>query len=286
MMSYTQPSVAINPFPSKGELVVLFAGEQHTEPYHLAGPQVLDYHLVHYVVSGKGRFRCLGKDYELGPGDHFFIYPGELVRYESDEIDPWHYRWIGFKGVMADQLLSLQDISPHSPTLHTKRSRNIATLFHNVYRVLHAGDAASDLRAEGYLRLLLAEWVKHNDAVPARSGSEHPTQHQVEHAIRWLNLQYSKPITIAEMAHSLGYHRTYLSKIFKQQTSLSPISYLQNIRMERAKVLLQERLTIEQIASSVGYQDALYFSRQFKKWCGTTPSEYRLQQPGRDYGCR
>lgn len=69
-------SAAINPVPGKGELVVLFSGNAHTGPLHQAGPQVLEYYLVHTVLSGKGSFRCLGKEYQLSKGDHFFIFPG------------------------------------------------------------------------------------------------------------------------------------------------------------------------------------------------------------------
>jgi AraC-like DNA-binding protein len=45
--------------------------------------------------------------------------------------------------------------------------------------------------------------------------------------------------------------------------------------MERAKLLLAGDLTIEQIASSVGFTDALYFSKQFRKWYGSSPTQYR-----------
>ncbi|UUZ80048.1 AraC family transcriptional regulator [Paenibacillus sp. P26] len=93
----------------------------------------------------------------------------------------------------------------------------------------------------------------------------------MEQAIRWLTLQYYQPISIEQMAQSLGYHRTHLSKMFKQHTGLSPMNFLLKIRMERAKLLLLEPLTIEQVASSVGFSDPLYFSKQFKKWYGRSP---------------
>jgi AraC-like DNA-binding protein len=278
-------SVAINPFPSKGELVVLFAGHEQTGPIHRVGPQVRDYYLVHCVVSGRGRFRCMGNEYELGPGELFFIFPGELVYYESDADDPWRYRWIGFHGSDAGRLLALLDLSPQRPTLRGGNERRNAAAFHAVERTLREADPGCDLRAEGCLRLLLGDWARSRAAVPARKQAEHPARHHVEQAVRWLNLQYSKPISIEEMARTLGYHRTYLSKIFKQFTGLPPMGYLLKVRMERAKQLLQEPLTVEQVASSVGYPDALYFSKQFKKWYGCTPSEFRAQQPGRQYEC-
>jgi AraC-like DNA-binding protein len=45
--------------------------------------------------------------------------------------------------------------------------------------------------------------------------------------------------------------------------------------MDKAKELLGGTLTIDQVSSSVGFNDALYFSKQFRKWSGMSPSEYR-----------
>ncbi|MNL58409.1 Arabinose operon regulatory protein [compost metagenome] len=77
------------------------------------------------------------------------------------------------------------------------------------------------------------------------------------------------------MAATLGYHRAHLSKAFKQKTGLSPKQYLLKMRLDKAKSLLTGTLTIDQVASSVGFNDALYFSRQFRKFSGMSPSEYR-----------
>ena len=61
---------------------------------------------------------------------------------------------------------------------------------------------------------------------------------------------------------------------------MSPIRYLQLIRMNRAKLLLREALTVEEVAASVGYPDALYFSKAFKKWTGATPTAFRKNIAG------
>ncbi len=275
-------SVAINPHSGKGEIVVLFAGQAQTPPVHRVGPQVLDYHLVHYVVSGKGSFSCLGRQYELGPGDSFFIFPGELVSYASDKTDPWYYRWIGFKGTYADQLLSSIGISSHKPTAHSGSGRRLNALFHHVQRILRQAKPNCDLQAGGYMRIILSEYVE--SAPPESSAKTEPVsdiQQRVEQAIRWLTLQYSQPVSIENMAQALGYHRTHLSKMFKQYTGMPPMHFLLKIRMERAKLLLLEPLTVEQIASSVGFSDALYFSKQFKKWYGCSPTEYRRLHRGK-----
>lgn len=280
--------VAINPYPSKGEIVVLFGGEEQTVPNHKAGPWILDYYLVHYVMSGQGQFQSFGKEYSLQSGDSFFIFPGELCEYISDEHDPWRYRWVGFKGSIVDQWMSSLGISTLNPVVNTGVNRRIPALFYRIFHSLKERQANCDLLSDGYMRLLFAEYAKN-------TGYRHPNdkqphteiERQVAQAIRWLTLQYSQPISIEQMAQSLGYHRTHLSKMFKQYTGMSPMNYLLKIRMERAKLLLAGTLTIEQVSSSVGFSDPLYFSKQFKKWCGQSPTEYRNSISEIDlYDCR
>ena len=93
--------------------------------------------------------------------------------------------------------------------------------------------------------------------------------------MRWLELQYDRPISIEQLSKSLGYHRTHLSKLFKQTVGLSPMQYLMQLRLERAKTLLDSKWTVEQIASSVGFSDPLHFSKQFRRKYGLSPSAYR-----------
>ncbi|MNT37533.1 Arabinose operon regulatory protein [compost metagenome] len=89
--------------------------------------------------------------------------------------------------------------------------------------------------------------------------------------------QYAYPVSIEQMSASMGYNRAYLSRIFKQQIGVSPVTYLLKLRMDKARELLRDRpeLSIEQVAASVGLPDALYFSRQFSRLQGRSPSSYR-----------
>ncbi|MFS0837535.1 AraC family transcriptional regulator [Paenibacillus sp. 1P03SA] len=278
-------SVSVNPYNGKGELFVLFAGHGQTAPRHEVGPQMLDYYLIHTVESGKGRFSCLGKEYELGPGDTFVIFPGEVVTYASDTREPWRYRWIGFKGSSADDLLIRLGITAQRPVVHAAGLSRLPVFLRRAERALREAGPACDLEAEGELRLLLGKLAAHAD-VPRRRGEETDAgRQQVDRAVRWLQLQYAQPVTIEQLAQHMGYHRTYLSKLFRQHTGLTPTQFLLKIRMERAKLLMTEGSTIEQIAYSVGFSDPLYFSKQFKKWFGCTPSEYRTKHGRLAYDC-
>jgi YesN/AraC family two-component response regulator len=64
--------------------------------------------------------------------------------------------------------------------------------------------------------------------------------------------------------------------VFKDQTGESPINYLINLRLEKAKnLLVSTESPIKSIAQAVGYKDAYYFSKLFKKYCGHSPCKFR-----------
>ncbi|MBP1996024.1 AraC family transcriptional regulator [Paenibacillus eucommiae] len=273
--------VISNPEPDQEhELLVLFAGESQTKPVHQLGPRVYDFYLIHHIISGKGCFTCQGQERQLGAGDSFIIEPEQLVSYTSDEQEPWYYRWVAFTGPQAAKLVASTGTSPKQPIIHTGRRRQAAVLFRHMQQAFHGKKNGSHLRAIGYLHLLLAEYsAALAPASPLGDLPETESSKLIEQAVHYLSTQYAEPITIEMMAESLGYNRAYLSRLFKQHTQVTPVTFLLKLRIDKARLLLRERreLTVEQIAASVGFHDPLYFSKQFRRWYGASPTEYRRQ---------
>jgi len=278
-------AVVSNPEPDEAipSLQVLFSGRSQTKPGHRLGPKVFDHFLIHYVESGKGTYAVEGREFALEAGDSFVIYPEALVSYAADEADPWQYRWIAFKGSDAPALVEGAGIAPDAPTVRTAAGARVGRWFERVMRAFREGAQGVNLRANGCLQLLLAEYADARgaeetpDAARAGTADGGPGAALVRQAIHYMTTQYAEPITIELMAESLGYNRAYLSRTFKERTGVSPIVFLSRLRLDRARRLLRERLelTIEQVASSVGFADALYFSKQFRRAYGETPTDYR-----------
>ncbi len=98
----------------------------------------------------------------------------------------------------------------------------------------------------------------------------------VEQAKNYIREHFDKDISLDDVSRTVNISPYYFSKIFKEETGENFIEYLTNVRIERAKELLNSsEYTMKEICSMCGYSDPNYFSRSFKKNVGVTPTEYK-----------
>ena len=89
----------------------------------------------------------------------------------------------------------------------------------------------------------------------------------------------SRPITTEELAQALGTNRTYLCRMFREETGETVQDYVTGLKMDEARRLLDTTAkTAAQIGSYLGYSSQSHFQRVFKKTMGMTPGEYRKKQ--------
>jgi len=99
---------------------------------------------------------------------------------------------------------------------------------------------------------------------------------KVRSALTYIREHFGEDLSVAILADRLGMSPAYLSTLFKKETGLTLSDYIENTRMEKAKVLLQnDQLKMQEVAQSVGYRNANYFTTVFKKTFGMYPSDYR-----------
>jgi AraC-like DNA-binding protein len=111
------------------------------------------------------------------------------------------------------------------------------------------------------------------DAVMRRSSEQDPMiRFILEYAERHLN----EDVNLDAMADKLNLTPGYLSTVFKEKTGMNFSDYLNDLRVRRAKLLLQRvNVKIQDVAAAVGYQNVNSFIRMFKRYSGMTPGEYR-----------
>jgi transcriptional regulator GlxA family with amidase domain len=118
-------------------------------------------------------------------------------------------------------------------------------------------------KLETPLKLALAKQKEHEDT-------------RIHTAQQWIETNFSHHFLLDEVAEKVGMQMRNFRRNFKAKTGDTPMQYLHRVRLANASHLLStSNLTVEQIAYRVGYNDANYFSRLFKRKLGFTPSDFR-----------
>lgn len=260
-------------------LSVYNVGYERCKQSYQWGPGVRDHYLIHYLVSGKGKYVADGKEHFLSAGDVFLVYPNVCVSYTADDNEPWEYYWVGFNGSDAEHLLTSAGFSQTNPTkikieFGEMLQRQILAIYDQ------RGNSLSNAAImTGELYKTLALFLQNT---AAHEESDLLTVYTLR-AVEYINFRYSYPITVDDIASYVGVSRSHLYRAFISVIGQSPKEYLSIFRIKQACLLLRDgNVSIGQVAQSVGYENGLYFSKVFHRIIGKSPSEYVKEINGCD----
>ncbi len=97
-----------------------------------------------------------------------------------------------------------------------------------------------------------------------------------ERARDYIKDNFTQAVSVRQLAERCHVSRSYLHRVFQRQMGMTPVQYINSLRILEAKYLLESSpLPIAQIAKHCGFEEARYFCRVFRKQVGYTPSQYR-----------
>jgi two-component system response regulator YesN len=98
----------------------------------------------------------------------------------------------------------------------------------------------------------------------------------VNSAVDYIRTYYQRRLTLEEIAQQVYVSPSYLSRLFKKEIGCTVIELLTKVRVEEAKKVFHDpKYTVRQVAAEIGFEDANYFSKVFRRIEGITPSEYK-----------
>lgn len=260
---------------NQDDLDVYECGTQQCTPNHFFGPSVKEYYKIHYINNGKGIFEINGQTYNLSKGQGFVIYPNTLVYYKADEEEPWEYTWVGFYGTNAENILRQCGFLGTSPIFKTPDEDFI----YNCLNQMLNSDTMSlgrDSYLKGYLYLIFSKHMELTLYLKDENNTYDMKETYIRKAIEFIERNYDKKITVESIADYVGIDSKYLWRLFNLILGISPVKVLLNKRVQKACELMNNPLlSIADISRSVGYADALQFSKMFKKIKGMSPSYYK-----------
>lgn len=149
-----------------------------------------------------------------------------------------------------------------------------APLSLNFENCMCAADTLKDLAASAFQALL-----RYKRALSPEKIS--PIHSPVEQAILYIETNYREELDLQAVADMVSMNSSYFSTLFKKKTGMNFITFLQNVRIEKAKELLvHTNLKLYEISESVGIMNDKYFCRLFKAATGMTPTDYRKRGTG------
>lgn len=262
---------------------VFYCGRERCEPGHSFGPAIRRQYLIHFVLSGRGKFHTGGKVHELAEGQAFLIRPGEVTFYQADQDEPWTYAWMAFAGDQSDSILADVgfDENEHIGSFSQidLTDRLLADLQQS-----YENPAEGELSLSGYFYLIMSqlqttEITADNNRLDESSLLAQPQIYDHRYLARaksFLRDNFAYPITITNLARLIGIDRTYLYRIFMHYENRSPKQYLTALRIKAAReMLLETDHSLAEIALSCGFYDASAFCRTFADAEGMTPGQYR-----------
>ena len=109
-----------------------------------------------------------------------------------------------------------------------------------------------------------------------RIRSERPVSDRIQACFLYIDTHLSEKISVSQLAREAGYSEYYLAAKFKKETGMNVVEYVQNKRIEKSRLLLRStQMSIQEIADEVGFCNASYFAKNFRKAQGISPAEYR-----------
>lgn len=233
----------------------------------------LDYQLL-YVATGKVHFCFCGHEEVVRAGSMVLYRPGEEQKYVYYAADRPEVFWVHFTGYDVKNILEFYRFTPGRHVYHTGTRSEFRWLFQRMILELQLCKPLYEEMLASLLNNLLLLICRQMD--PARRVDL--VQDEIIEAIAYFSENYNQNISISDYAKAHHISTNYFIRNLKQSIGMTPKQYIASIRMTNAQMLLESSTyTIQEIASFVGYGDALYFGRLFKRETGMTPSEYRKQ---------
>ncbi len=236
--------------------------------------RVLNEFAMVYITRGRGMFYARpGQGREILAGDMMLLFPGVWHSYGADIETGWNEYWALFGGFWPESILEHDMISVSRPVLRVGLDSTLHRFFVRMIDMAAAEPAGCQTEISALVMQALARAL-----VLSRSHGKkrHKYCSVMEGAVQYLRENVGRAVDLEALAGSLHFSYPHFRRLFRELTGVSPYRYHLQLRIMRAKELLEEgSLPVKEVAAALGFDDPYYFARIFKEKTGVPPSKWR-----------
>ena len=240
------------------------------------------YHMI-FIIGGKGDIYADKDRYEISENDIFLFAPKtehEIITNSADPMSSIEIKFHVNDSEIKEQLNNL-NVKVQSPD-EEFRLKLESVLEEAITKTKYYKEMIN-IQAAGIMLELLRGSQSNNKVVHLKeyllnenSKTINKCTRELKRVLEYINRNFVEEITLKHLSEVANLNATYLCKQFTKVYNISPIQYVNNLRIEKAKeLMLYSDLSITEISAAVGFQSVHYFSRYFKKKENISPMEYK-----------
>ena len=233
-----------------------------------------DDHLLMYCLHGKGELHVNNTTSQIVAGDIVLLPKGVSHRYKASKNHPWTIYWVHFSGSDCDSFLDYLAIEKHNYIISLGVHSRLVTSFEYILECRQTNyDTASFINVANMLRQMLSH-IALIGTVSIRQHAKHQLDLELVHSL--MEASVHEKLELDTLAKEVNLSKFHFIKKYRELTGSTPVNHFIHLKIKRACDLLDiTNKSIKEVSYAIGYEDAYYFSRIFKKVMGISPSQYR-----------
>lgn len=264
-------------FAMQNLLYLQEAGLLTTIKPHISSRQNLSSFLFFYVVDGEGSLTYQNQTYSMKKGDCAFIDCRNKYSHSSSSKNLWSLKWVHFYGLNMGEIYSkyLERGGEICFSVDDRKTNPFLPILDMIMETAASSSYIRDMKINEKLSQLLTVLMEYSWN-PDKERKANTKCLNVSNVRAYIDQNFTSKISLEAVAKQFNVNKSYLLRLFKENTGLTVNTYILQKRILMAKNELRfSNKTLDTIAEECGLETANYFIRIFKKIEGMTPGEYR-----------
>lgn len=265
--------------------------ETYTESYQV--PLVFNDLVITSMLRGKKVMHLSGKsEFDYYPGQTVIVPPALSMNIDFPEATTENPTQCIALAIDADQIKRtigyLNEFFPKADTFskwqlnfedcHFQNSEEIALLINKVVKICSERSGAIDILADLALKELLVRIMQKQNLKTLGADTDHANRNPLAYVLNYIKGHLNEKININSLTDKACMSKASFYRLFKRELGLSPNEFILSEKIAKAKQLLSNpKAKVAAVSYELGFSDANYFIRAFKKLVGMTPGHYQLQ---------
>ncbi len=257
---------------------LIFSRNIKTEPTKMPYYEIHDFYELYFLEKGKTTYLLENKFYFLESGTIFFVPSGAYHKTDNEDSPYTERLLIHFdKESISPEVYPFLSNLGEQNAFHIQEEylEEIRQLFLSIERESESFELGNHTLCNLHLSELLIKILRYS--APAITVKPEGTNLLIKNITNYIQTNYNQDISLQQISQKFSISPSYLSRLFKQQTSICLTEYITIVKITAAKkLLLDSNKSIAEIADACGFHDSNYFAAVFKKFEKTTPKKYAL----------